>query len=54
MGGYPANTGHKKKTFYKLFGRFVGFFYRSKNVFLASGVCWVGEIYAIIMPEAVT
>ena len=29
-----------KKTFQKLFGRFVGFFYRSKNVLLTSGVCW--------------
>ena len=37
---YPANTRRKKKNF-NAFGQLVGFFYRSRNVFLTSGVCWV-------------
>ena len=33
-------TPDVKKKFRNVFGWFVGFFYRSKNVFLTSGVCW--------------
>ena len=31
----------KKNNFKNVFDQFVGFFYRSRNVFLTSSVCWV-------------